>query len=97
MTDIVEADILKVNKMGAYAAFEDSLRILLPRDLHQGNLEFDELKVGQKIRLKIAKTRFQSHDQFIMAVGTMDEGGVVADVPSAPLNITAGTAVTIAL
>ena len=99
--DLIEADILKVNKMGAYAAFEDSLRVLLPRDLHQGNLDFDELKVGQKIRLKILKTRFQSHDQFIMAVGTMDEGGVVADGPvtntivETPTRL--GTAVTIAL
>ncbi len=97
--DIMDVDVLKVNKMGAYAAFEDSLRVLLPRDLHLGNDLFDEIKVGEKIRVKIAKTRFSTKDQFIMAVGTMDEGGVLADVasvPSAPLNTT-GTAVTIAL
>ena len=87
--------------MGAYAAFEDSLRVLLPRDLHLGNDSFDEIKVGEKIRVKIAKTRFSTKDQFIMAVGTMDEGGVVADGPVAntivetPTRI--GTAVTIAL
>jgi DNA-directed RNA polymerase subunit E'/Rpb7 len=70
--DIVETDVLKVNKMGAYSAFENSLRVLMPRDLHQGSINFDELKVGDKIRVKILKTRFQSHDEFIMAVGTLE-------------------------
>jgi hypothetical protein len=95
----MEVDVLKVNKMGAYAAFEDSLRVLLPRDLHLGNDLFDEIKVGEKIRVKIAKTRFSTKDQFIMAVGKLDDSSALADVPSvpsAPLN-TAGTAVTIAL
>ena len=78
--DIVETEVLKVNKMGAYSAFEDSLRVLMPRDLHQGNINFDELKIGDKIRVKILKTRFQSHDEFIMAVGTLED--IVA--PSAP-------------
>jgi len=71
--EIVETEVLKVNKMGAYSAFDNCLRVLMPRDLHQGNVEFDELKVGQKIRVKILKTRFQSHDEFIMAVGTLEE------------------------
>lgn len=71
--DIVETEVLKVNKMGAYSAFENCLRVLMPRDLHQGNIDFDELKVGQKIRVKVLKTRFQSHDEFIMAVGTLEE------------------------
>jgi DNA-directed RNA polymerase subunit E'/Rpb7 len=70
--DLILTDVLKVNKMGAYVAFEDSLRILLPRDLHLGNEQFDNLKVGDKIRAKILKTRFQSHDLFIMAVGTLE-------------------------
>jgi hypothetical protein len=76
--DLVEAEVLKVNKMGAYAAFENCLRVLMPRDLHQGNVDFDGLKVGQKIRVKVLKTRFQSHDEFIMAVGTLEEVGLEA-------------------
>ena len=95
--DIIDVDVLKVNKMGAYAAFENSLRVLLPRDLHLGNDSFDEIKVGEKIRVKIAKTRFSSNDRFIMAVGTMDEGGVLADGPVVETPTRLGTAVTIAL
>ena len=41
-------------------------------------MDFDELKVGQKIRVKVLKTRFQSHDEFIMAVGQLEEAGPVA-------------------
>jgi hypothetical protein len=60
----------------------------MPRDLHQGNINFDELKIGDKIHVKILKTRFQSHDEFIMAVGTLEavtasEGPAVA-LPAAP-------------
>ena len=81
--DIVDTEVLKVNKMGAYSAFEDSLRVLMPRDLHQGNVNFDELKIGDKIRVKILKTRFQSHDEFIMAVGTL-EAVTAPAAPAAP-------------
>ena len=49
--DIVETEVLKVNKMGAYSAFENSLRVLMPRDLHQGSTNFDELKVGAALRI----------------------------------------------
>jgi hypothetical protein len=70
--DLIPAEVLKVNKMGAYAAFENSLRVLLPRDLHLGNLEFDALKEGNKITVRILKIRFQSHDDFIMAVGLLE-------------------------
>lgn len=72
VNDIVPCEILKVNKMGAYAAFENSLRVLMPRDLHLGNMDFDSLKEGSKIKVKILKTRFQSHDEFIMAVGMLE-------------------------
>jgi DNA-directed RNA polymerase subunit E'/Rpb7 len=80
--DFVDVDVLKINKMGAYAAFEDSLRVLMPRDLHLGSSEFDSLAVGDRIRIKILKTRFQSHDAFIMAVGTFEEIIGKGQVPS---------------
>ena len=93
--DIIEADVLKVNKMGAYVAFEDSLRVLLPRDLHLGDDTFDEIKVGQKIRLKILKTRFSTRDQFIMAVGKLEEGAAPPQATLANSEVT--SAVTIEL
>jgi hypothetical protein len=71
----VDAQVLKVNKMGAYAVaavFEETMRILLPRDLHSGSEEFDALKVGDTIRVRILRSRFQTTpDPFIVAIGTL--------------------------
>lgn len=67
----IDVLVLKVNKMGAYAVFEEAIRILLPRDTHIGNTEFDNIKEGQTIRVVINRSRFQTNDPFIMAVGTL--------------------------
>jgi hypothetical protein len=68
-----EALVLGVNKMGVYAVYEDAIRILLPRELHVGNLVFDKIELGQKHRVKIDRSRFQTNDSFIMAVGRLAE------------------------
>ena len=75
---LVDARILKVNKLGAYALVvedgrvREAMRILIPRDLHIGNAEFDSISVGQGIRIKLLRSRFQSKDAFIQAVGLFD-------------------------
>jgi len=72
---VVDARILKVNKLGAYALVVDdgrvreAMRILIPRDLHIGSTEFDALTVGQGIRVKLLRSRFQVNDAFIQSVG----------------------------
>jgi DNA-directed RNA polymerase subunit E'/Rpb7 len=65
-----DAYVIKVNKMGAYAHYDEAIRILLPRDLHIGNAEFDEISEGDVIRVSLVRSRFQANDPFIMAVGT---------------------------
>jgi DNA-directed RNA polymerase subunit E'/Rpb7 len=67
----LDATIIKINKMGAYAQFDEAIRILLPRDLHIGSNEFMELKEGETVRVKLERSRFQSNDRFIMAVGVL--------------------------
>jgi hypothetical protein len=42
---------------------------MVPRDLHIGNEEFDNLKVGDTISVEIKKSRFQLRDPFIVSVG----------------------------
>ncbi len=85
---IIEARILKMNKLGGYALLVDegqvreAIRILLPRDLHLGNAEFDTLEVGTTIRVRLLRSRFQAKDAFIQSVGLFE--GLVA-VPSLPL------------
>ncbi len=68
---IVDAVIIKVNRMGVYAVFEEAIRILLPRDLHIGDTKFDELKEQQKIKVILDRSRFQTKDTYIMAVGRL--------------------------
>ncbi len=78
---VLKANVIKVNRMGAYAVFEDAIRILLPRDLHIGSEAFDGIKEGDTVEVKLDRSRFQTNDVFIMAVGRLhyvDTGRVEA-------------------
>ena len=66
---VVQVEVLKNNKMGIYAVYENAIRLMVPRDLHLGDEEFDQLKVGEMIKVEIQKSRFQLHDPFIVSVG----------------------------
>jgi DNA-directed RNA polymerase subunit E'/Rpb7 len=72
------ARVVKVNKMGAYAQFDEAIRILLPRDLHVKNKEFDAIREGDDVRVRLERSRFQANDPFIMAVGTMTSESATA-------------------
>jgi len=82
--------ILTMNKLGAYVLIvedgrlREAMRILVPRDLHLGNEEFDNLQVGQGIRVRLLRSRFQTNDPYIQGVG-MYEGRVPsADAKAEP-------------
>ena len=66
---VVDVEIIKTNKMGIYAVYENAIRLMVPRDLHLGDEEFDQLKVGDNIKVEIQKSRFQLRDPFIVSVG----------------------------
>lgn len=66
---MVEVEVLKSNKMGIYAVYENAIRLMVPRDLHLGDEEFDQVQVGERIRVEIQKSRFQLKDPFIVSVG----------------------------
>lgn len=61
--------ILKKNKMGLYVVYKDAVRVLIARDLHRDNEEFESLQVGDVIQLEIRKSRFQIRDPFILSIG----------------------------
>ena len=65
----IECRVLKVNKMGAYAVFDEAMRVLLPRDLHVGNVEFDKLNPNDVVSVQVLRSRFQTNDPFISSVG----------------------------
>ena len=66
---LLTCEVLKKNKMGIYVEYKDAIRVLLPRDLHIGNIEFDALVIGDKIEVEIKKSRFQVNDPYILCVG----------------------------
>lgn len=81
--NVMEAYVIKKNKMGVYAVYKEAIRILLPRDSHQGNQAFDQIKLGDTIRIKIQTSRFQTNDPYIGAVGMLvvsEEGDVAEGV-----------------
>lgn len=66
---IVEGIIKLKNKMGCYVILKDAVRIMIPRDLHIGNEEFDELDVGDHIRIEIKKSQFRANATHILSIG----------------------------
>jgi DNA-directed RNA polymerase subunit E'/Rpb7 len=80
---VYNAIVIKVNKMGAYAVFDDAIRLLLPRDLHIGNTAFDAIAEGDSVQVRLERSRFQTNDTFIMAVGVLSSQTAVVGAPVA--------------
>lgn len=80
---LLVGEVLRQNKMGMYVNYKDAIRIILPRDLHLGNEEFDRVQVGQQVEVEIKKSRFQVNDEFILSVGLFRRV-VGAGAPPAP-------------
>lgn len=83
---VIQALVIKVNKMGAYAVFEEAVRVLLPRDTHLGNTAFDNIKEGTNISVRLERSRFQTNDPFIMAIGAFVEDSTEVDTPALATN-----------
>ena len=81
----ISGTILKKNKMGLYVIYKDAIRILVPRDLHLGNDDFETLEVNDVIDIEIRKSRFQIRDPFILSVGVfIGRSGAVAEETAEP-------------
>lgn len=82
--------ILTMNKLGAYALIveggrlREAMRILVPRDLHLGNDDFNALEVGQGIRVRLLRSRFQANDPYIQGVGMYEGLAPAADAAAEP-------------
>jgi len=84
----LEATVIKINKMGAYAVFEEAIRVLLPRDLHVGNTVFDNIQENDSVRVRIKRTRFDTNSPFIMAVGVLENQADIVDMGEPEENAT---------
>ena len=66
---VLEGKVLKKNNMGLYIIYKEAIRILVPRDLHIGDDDYESVEVGEFIQVEIRKSQFQVNDPFILSVG----------------------------
>ena len=70
---VVEGIVTRKSKAGLYVIIKagevDAIHIMIVRDLHIGNIEFDSIQIGERIRIEIKKSRFQIHDPHILSIG----------------------------
>ncbi len=71
--------VMKKNKMGLFVMYKDAIQIMVPRDLHIGNEEFDGIQIGDQVEVELKKSRFQVKDMNIISVGLF-----IRKVASAP-------------
>lgn len=67
---VFKAPVTLKSKIGLHAE-TSPIKILLPRDLHIGNPDFDEADVGQDIEFDVVGTRFQQGDESIVVLGKL--------------------------
>jgi DNA-directed RNA polymerase subunit E'/Rpb7 len=66
---VLEGRVIRKNKMGMYVDFEDAIRVIVPRDLHIGNMDYEAVELGETVSVEIKKSRFQVNDPYILSVG----------------------------
>jgi DNA-directed RNA polymerase subunit E'/Rpb7 len=66
---VLEGEVVRKNKMGVYVNYKDAIRVIVPRDPNIGNDEFEEISVGDTIKVEVKKSRFQVNDEYILSVG----------------------------
>jgi hypothetical protein len=64
--------------MGIFGEYNSAIRVMLPRDLHLGNDNYENINIGDKIQVLVKKSRFQINDPFILSVGILYSSDVVA-------------------
>ena len=68
---ILTFKVIDLNKAGVMATLEEAMRVLLPRDTHVGIPEFEALKVGDSVRVRMLRHRFQTNEPYISTVGEL--------------------------
>jgi hypothetical protein len=63
----VVGEVIRKNKMGLYVNYNDAIRIQVPRDLHIGSEEYEEVEVGDSVEVELKRSKFQINDPYILA------------------------------
>lgn len=68
---VLTGKVISKNKMGLYVSVgeKSEIRILLPKDYHTDNDEFNEKKVGEDITCTVVASDFNLGNKFINCVG----------------------------
>jgi len=69
----VIGEVIKKNKMGLYIDYLKAIRIQIPRDLHIGSEEYENVEIGDKVEVEIKRSKFQINDPYILASGVFIE------------------------
>jgi DNA-directed RNA polymerase subunit E'/Rpb7 len=93
----IEGEVARKNKMGLYVIINNAIRIMIPRDLHIGNEDFDAIQIGDVVRVEIKKSRFQVNDTHILSIGQYLQtvhsvGAHAAEGSSGPAQASSGPA-----
>jgi DNA-directed RNA polymerase subunit E'/Rpb7 len=67
---VFRAPVTLRSKIGLHAEISP-LKILIPRDLHIGNGEFDDTEEKQEIEFEVTGSRFQQGDESIVVLGKL--------------------------
>lgn len=89
----VRGFVLKKNKMGIFVMHDEAIQIMVPRDLHIGNEEFDRIQIGEQVEVEIKKSRFQVKDPHILSVGLFVGRSSGAAPPAAMPSVTVAESV----
>ena len=81
---VVEGVVMRKSKAGLYIIIENAVHVMVVRDLHIGNREFDAVELGDTIRVEIKKSRFQINDPHILSIGQFLTVVSVGSAPAAP-------------
>ena len=63
----VIGEVIRKNKMGLYVNYRDAIRVQVPRDLHIGSEEYEEVEVGDTVEVELKRSKFQINDPYILA------------------------------
>ena len=72
---IFKAPVAIRSKVGIHAN-TPPIQVLIPRDLHIGNADFDDIKIGDNIEFEVVGAQFKQQDRDIVVVARLLSKGV---------------------
>jgi DNA-directed RNA polymerase subunit E'/Rpb7 len=78
---VFKSNVTVRSKIGIHAETLP-IKVLIPRDLHIGNAEFDAVEVGQDVEFEVSGCQFKQRDRDIIVLGMLRSALKAAPLPS---------------